>query len=359
MWPNQLHVSDIDAYNQFVFALPLAQTSLINEPRIFKIGTKFDKYRPFYANPPMAGNFGIESSPAAAMRRSMLAPSFNREAVRRAEPRISQCTLKFLEKLNLYSQAEKPVNMTKGLLCLMADGVMNFVYQQPFGALDGEDFDSELIIPIAECVKVIQWPFYFPKFFGTIFELTGLLPEWAREKWLKALESQKKCLQVSLTPPLTIAFEHLYYPLRVSWWFVHKVSIVAHQQNLTSRPDDDFLQTCNDHIVYLSSHPPGTDRPPTVFDTTLEPNLEKGQFTPPVKSLAADAFAFMMAGTDTTTSAVVTALFNLLHGSPHRLARLKSELAEGIPDINSIVRWESLENLPYLVRTHRPPRLTK
>lgn len=190
--------------------------SLIEEHRIFKIGTKFDKHRPFYANPPMVGNFGTESSQAATMRRSMLAPSFNREAVRRGEARISQCTLKFLEKLNLYSQVEKPVDMTKGLLSLMADGVMNFVYQQPFGALDGEDFDSDLIIPIAECVKVIQWPLYFPRFFGTIFELIGLLPEWVREKWLQALESQKKCLQVSLTPPLTITFERLYYPLRVS-----------------------------------------------------------------------------------------------------------------------------------------------
>lgn len=216
MWPNHLHVNDIDVYNQFVFALPLAQTTLINEHRIFKIGTKFDKYVPFYANPPMAGTFGIESSQAAAMRRSMLAPSFNREAVRRAEPRISQCTLKFLEKLHLYSQVEMPVNMTKGLLCLMADGVMNFVYQEPFGALDGKDFDSELIIPIVESVKVIQWPFYFPKFFGTIFGMTGVLPEWARERWLKGFESQKKCLQVSLTPPLTNTVEQLYYPMRVS-----------------------------------------------------------------------------------------------------------------------------------------------
>ena len=111
--------------------------------------------------------------------------------------------------------------------------------------------------------------------------------------------------------------------------------------------------------MYLSSHSPGRDRPPTVFDTTLEPNLEKGQFTPPVKNLAADAFAFMAAGTDTSTNTVVTALFNLVHGSPHRLARLKSELVEGIPDINSIVGWESLEKLPYLVRTHRALRLTK
>lgn len=198
VWPNQLHVSDIDAYNQFVFALPLSQTNLTNRNRIFKIGTKFDKYTPFYANPTMAGNFGIESSQAAVMRRNMYAPSFNREAVRRAEPRISQCTIKFLDKLNRYLREDKPVNMTKGLLCLMADGVMNFVYQEPFGALDGEDFDSELIIPIVESIKVIQWPFYFPKVFGTIFRMTGTLPEWAREKWLKGFESQKQCLQVIL-----------------------------------------------------------------------------------------------------------------------------------------------------------------
>lgn len=105
----------------------------------------------------------------------------------------------------------------------------------------------------------------------------------------------------------------------------------------------------HDRIAYLQSGIPGQDRPTSVFDTTLHPNIEKGQFTPPVKDLAADAFAFLMAGTDTLATALTTAVFNLLHGPTHMLERLKSELREVIPGPDVTADWYTLEKLNYLV----------
>ena len=109
------------------------------------------------------------------------------------------------------------------------------------------------------------------------------------------------------------------------------------------------MQKCYSRIEYLSSHPQGTDRPPTVFDTILNPNLEKGQYTPPLGHLAADAYSFLNAGTGTASDPCIVALFNLLDGPPHMLKRLKAELCNAIPDVRSVVSWENLEKLPYLV----------
>ena len=167
--------------------------------RIFKIGSKFDKHAPFYANPWLVDSFFVATKRETALpRRNMLAPSFNREGIRRAESRVSQCTAKFLDKLYFYAQTGKPVNMENGLLCLMADGVMNFVYQENFGALDAEDFDSDLIAPVLDFLKTMQWPTYFPLFFGIALKTIQRLPEWALERWFKGVVRPDECLKVSL-----------------------------------------------------------------------------------------------------------------------------------------------------------------
>lgn len=167
--------------------------------RIFKIGSKFEKHAPFYANPWLVGSFAADTKRETALpRRNLYAPSFNREGIRRAESRVSQCTAKFLDKLNLHARTGKPVNMENGFLCLMADGVMNFVYQENFGALDAEDFDSDLIAPVLEFVKTMQFPTYFPSLAGTILRIIQRFPEWALERWFKGIVRPYECLKVSL-----------------------------------------------------------------------------------------------------------------------------------------------------------------
>ena len=58
-----------------------------------------------------------------------------------------------------------------------------------------------------------------------------------------------------------------------------------------------------------------------------------------------------MAGTDTSAITLVVGLFNLLHGSPHMLERLKEEVRGAIPHYKTMVDWATLEKLPYLVST--------
>ncbi|KAL8689302.1 MAG: hypothetical protein Q9218_005003, partial [Villophora microphyllina] len=218
------------------------------------MGTKYEKHRPFYANPAFPGAFFQDANRKTALpRRIMYAQEFNRDAVRCAEPRIAQCVAKFFRKLDHHAQTGRPANLTKGLMCLMVDNVMNFMYQKPYGALDANDFESDILVPM-----------------------------------------------------------------------------------------------CQSQIEDISLRPMGQDRPRTVFDTTLNPNLEKGHKILPVQNLAADAFTFVMAGTDTSSHTLVIAVFNLLHNNPTMLDHLKHELRGVIHDREQIVGWAVLEKLPYL-----------
>ena len=106
---------------------------------------------------------------------------------------------------------------------------------------------------------------------------------------------------------------------------------------------------CHDQVNVLRSR----DNIASVFDTALHPNVEKGQFTPPINQLAGDAFSFILAGTDTSSNALVTGVFELLNGPAHMIARLKSELLEAIPDVHAMIEWATLEKLPYLVVLHK------
>lgn len=281
MWPNQLHIRDIDAYNQ-----------------IFKIGSKFDKDPQFYVNPGMEGSFFLLTSRETALpRKNMISPHFNREAVRRAETHIAEIIAKFLDKLNLYAQSGKTLDLTRGSMCLFADGVMNYVFQKPYGALDAEDFRSELLVPVIDFARMMQWPVYFPRLFGAVFKATEILPSWILEKYFKGILTQTACIQM-----------------------------------------------CHDQVNVLRSQ----DHIKSVFDTTLHPNVEKGQFTPPIRNITGDAFTFVLAGTDTSSNTLVTGVFELLDGSPHMMGRLKRELFEAIPDERAMVDWAALEKLPYL-----------
>lgn len=126
-----------------------------------------------------------------------------------------------------------------------------------------------------------------------------------------------------------------------------------------SQANRRLLQMCHDQLVHLQSPAREKGHDPTVFDTTLNPNLEKGQFTPPMEHLAADAFVFIVAGTDTSSHTIVTGLFALLYGQPHMMRRLKAELQDAIPDVHTMKDWALLERLPYLVLFPRSLLLLK
>ena len=171
---------------------------LTHHLRIFKTGSKFDKYKVFYDNPAQEGSFTNEPRREVALpRRALLAANFTRESVRRAEPRLTHHLSKFLDNLGHYARSNEPVNLTKACLCLSNDEVMEYIYQKPFGALDAEAFDSEVLGPVFDHVSLLQWPANFPRSFKAFFLVIDKLPEWILKRGLKAISTTKMCLQVS------------------------------------------------------------------------------------------------------------------------------------------------------------------
>lgn len=165
--------------------------------RVFRIGTRFNKEQSFYSFPPLNGSLNqiLETKPAMA-RINMMSPYLSREAIRRAEPLISKCTVKFIAVLSDAAASGKVVNLSFGFRCVTADTITNHSFQKPLGALDAPDFEFPLILALDASLKDIQWVHYFPTPLRLLFRITDLLPETLFEKLFKPLYLTKRCLNV-------------------------------------------------------------------------------------------------------------------------------------------------------------------
>lgn len=112
-------------------------------------------------------------------------------------------------------------------------------------------------------------------------------------------------------------------------------------------------QTSRDRIAELKKRST-VDQLPTVFDTMLNPNLEKGQFAPSLDELTAAAVFLLIAGTDTTAHSLILATYSTLTNASI-LASLKAELRESMPDKDSFLDWAALKKPPYLVLSFVKP----
>lgn len=108
-----------------------------------------------------------------------------------------------------------------------------------------------------------------------------------------------------------------------------------------------YEQVCREQITHLQQRS-SLKEIRTVFDINLNPNLEKGQFTPTVDEMAADSFALLIAGTNTATSTLLVITWALLNDL-QMMQRFKAELKAAMPGREDRVDSAGLEKLPYLV----------
>ena len=302
-WPNQLHIYDMDAFNQ-----------------IFKIGTKFDKDPSFYNNPALPGTLlNIPDTKSAMARKSMYSPAFSKEAVRRAETSINSTVTKFLDILQKAAQETKVVDLTMGFRCLTADTSMNFTYQDPLGVLDSPNFQAPFLRAMEEFTRNSQYVFYFPKVFTTIARVMEMMPARILEKYMEPLALTQWCVSVSFSILCCLVPSRLIHG----------------------------LQVCRKRIIDLQTRS-GSGHAPTMFDAALNPDTEKGHLTPSTTELTSDAFLMLLAGTDTTAAALTVAVFGVLR-NPHVINKLRAELRGAMPTVTTTADWASLEKLAYLV----------
>ena len=155
----------------------------------------------------------------------------------------------------------------------------------PYARCRGVSF--ELIEALGAFSNILQWPRYFPQFFAGVSWVAGCLPGWFFNRSMKPFAFVGCVLNVSTIYPL-------YAGLSTMWLMMVK-------------------QVFREPIAHLQKHHSSKEEIRTVFDNNLNPNLEKGQSTPTVDEMVADAFSIFVAGTDITAHTMATIIWRLLN----------------------------------------------
>ena len=94
------------------------------------------------------------------------------------------------------------------------------------------------------------------------------------------------------------------------------------------------------------------DMQPTIFDTLLQPHLNKNRPVPSDAELTAEAVLMLLAGTDTTANALVVGTYHILQ-NPNVLQKFSAELKRAFPCSETVYNMtnEEMRKLPYLVRS--------
>ncbi len=298
-------------------------------PRVYKPGSKFEKDPSFYRDPGTEYSlFQITNRQHAKLRKDMLQPFFSRGAIQRLESSIQDKITIFLDKLKIASDEDKAVDLTLGFPCLTGDIVMYYCYQRTFGALEAPDFQFEANKHIQDFFALLQAARYFPNFFNYLDRVISRLP-------LAVLKKNAPAVAATL--------------------WIRNVSIT--HRHCRSHPDikqsNHSHQQCRERILELMGRPKipqpehQSTSTPTVFDTMLNPDTSKGQYTPSERGLTDDAFLMFVAGTDTTANTLCYGTWHVLR-DPKIQARLKEELKKAMPDRNATPSWAALESIPYL-----------
>ncbi|ORX95133.1 cytochrome P450 [Clohesyomyces aquaticus] len=281
--PNEIHVSDIEAYNQ-----------------IFKVGAPFD--RVWHDNPFLSGSLqSLTTLSETKRRKEFFNPFFSKAAILRVEPYLHRQKLsQFLTTLSSAATANEGkgtvVDFWLAFRCLTMDTVMDYCFQKDMAALNEPGFKSKIVEDIAEGAGLAIVATYFPRFFSTVNSMIEALPESMVEKYFKP----------------------------VFGWNCAQRSLERQMQN-----------------------PELADaKLPTMFDRMLRPDEKKGQVTPSDHDMIADAVLMIAAGMDTTANCLGVVLWHVTQ-DPKVEQKLVEELKRGIPGNEEIVSSAALEGAEF------------
>lgn len=77
--------------------------------------------------------------------------------------------------------------MTLGFKCLTADIVMEYCYQETFGALDAPGFNFQLILDLEELIRGAPMTWYFPTLMNCLARVFCAVPRSLVETVLKPM----------------------------------------------------------------------------------------------------------------------------------------------------------------------------
>lgn len=234
-------------------------------------------------------------------------PFFSRQSIQQLEPLIQKQMLKFFETLE-----RKPfgsvVDITMGYKCMTADVIMEYCFKKSLGFLDVENFQAPLILALDDFFKDLPKSWYFPNFQAFMFRAVGMLPEKMVTRF---------------------------------------VPVMAGTQWIKKQCGDRVRELLEAQEAGTAEK--GSNR--SMLENAISVRPQTGEMRITEEDLAADAYLFFAAGTDTTANTLAFGTWYLLNNNEAR-EKLKKELKDFIsnPRSDKLKTWQELEKLPYLVR---------
>lgn len=173
---------------------------------------------------------------------------------------------------------------------------MDYCFQQDLNALAEPGFNSEIVNAFIAGFDMAIVSTFFPRFFGILNSIILMLPEHVRRE---------------------------------------KFAPVYGFQTMQ--------RLAKERVEYLMANPEKTNsKVPTMFDAMLNPDVKKGQVTPPKTDMVADGCLMIAAGTDTTANVLGYLLWCVTQNQEVE-QKLLAELRRGMKDRDCILDSATLE----------------
>ncbi|KAJ9612893.1 hypothetical protein H2200_002834 [Cladophialophora chaetospira] len=267
---------------------------------IYNAGAKWDKEDELYASfGEDHSSFGFRTYEEAKQRKEIMQPLFSSRAI----INLQSLAWEKIDRLvsTMSARKEKSIDMLFALRCFTIDMVTTFCFARSVDAIDAPDFKA----PIVEAMHTSNPTFvllkHFPLFRKTLFSL----PPWLAIK----------------ASPETAGLTNLQVILAEQ---VHEV--VTNPESLNKAPH------------------------PIIYHRLLDKEVNKGQPIPDATSLREEAAALMFGGGDSAANTLTVGLFQILD-QPKLYDRLKDEVYQAWPNLDTHPTYETLQKLPVLTAT--------
>lgn len=231
------------------------------------------------------------------LRRSALSPFFSRKSINALEPTLVEKVYKVCGRLQEYKENNTPMDLRLLFSSMTTDIITEYCFPNCFDLLSTPDLAPEWRDSFADGLRNFQWLKHFPFLWNV----------------LRAI------------------------PYPVLQVLAPQVAITANWERSNQKLVRDIVDTYDTRDK--------NDKSVTIFHELLASDLPQHEKS--YERLWQEGSALIGAGVETTSNTLTTALYHLSQ-HPDKLARLKAELEEAMPNAETLVSWAKLETLPYL-----------
>lgn len=233
---------------------------------------------------------------------------FSQRSVQALEPLIKSKVDKLASRFSQAIKDDLVVNLNYAMGGLTLDVISAYCFGQDMGGLDNIEYGKAWVDILHAGVQIRPVGRQFPLFINATFRL----------------------------PPKLIAYLN-----------PRSAPVVAFNENLRKKIER-IMSGKEEKDQEVNHH--------TVFHEIKYSSLPVSEKTP--IRLAGEAGTLLGAGTETTARTLAVTSFYLIN-SPDVMGKLKRELHEVLPTLDTVVPLPLMEKLPYLVRTSPPFLLTR